>query len=197
MSVLPTFHFPQGTLISFDSHALVVSGFCRDGLIVWDRALEQQTAQHFVLEHAKVREIMGRLDTVVDETFGSDGPEEAALAAQERASISAWESATDEERYEAQLKEAWCLASQKVLQGARKTETNITRSFDAIQADAFRRQRLLKRGTDRNGRVSGKDLGPETREPVLHDVFRPAAPVARGAVEQEGEREQDDTQNVC
>ncbi|PZX06851.1 DDE-type integrase/transposase/recombinase [Celeribacter halophilus] len=161
MSVLPTFHFPQGTLISFDSHALVVSGFCRDGLIVWDRALEQQTAQHFVLEHAKVREIMGRLDTVVDETFGSDGPEEAALAAQERASISAWESATDEERYEAQLKEAWCLASQKVLQGARKTETNITRRFDAIQADAFRRQRLLKRGTDRNGAFQAKTWGPK------------------------------------
>jgi transposase InsO family protein len=161
MSVLPTFHFPQGTLISFDSHALVVSGFCRDGLIVWDRALEQETAQHFVLEHAKIREIMGRLDTVVDETFGSDGPEEAALAAQERASISAWESATDKERNDALMKEAWCLASQKVLQGARQTETNITRHFDAIQADAFRRQRLLKRGTDRNGAFQAKTWSPK------------------------------------
>jgi len=82
MSVLPTFHFPQGTLISFDSQAIVVSGFCRDGLIVWDRALEQETAQ-------------------------------------ERASISAWESATDKERNDALMKEARCLASQKVLQGAR------------------------------------------------------------------------------
>jgi transposase InsO family protein len=161
MSVYPTFHFSQGTLISFDNHALVVSGFCRDGLIVWDRALEQKTAQHFVLEHSKVRKIMGRIDTVVDQTFGCDSPEEAELAAQEKASITAWERATDEERYEALLKEAWCLAARKILKGARETETAITKKLDAIQMDAFRRQRLLKSGTDRNGAFKAQTWGPK------------------------------------
>lgn len=161
MSVLPTFHFPTGTLITFDRHALVVSGYCPAGLIVWDQSLDQDKVQHFVIEHANVRDIMGRLDTVVDQTYGSDSPEEADLAFKERVAIAAWETATDKERYEALLKEAWCLASQKILKGQRCTETAITRHFTDIQFDALRRQRLLYSGADKNGAFRAKTWGPK------------------------------------
>jgi transposase InsO family protein len=159
MSVLPNFHFPTGTLITFDRHALVVSGYCPAGLIVWDQSLDQDKVQHFVIEHAKVREIMGRIDTVVDQTYGSDTPEEADLAFKERVAVTAWETATDKERYEALLKEAWCLASQKILKGKRCTETEITRLFTEIQVDALRRQRFLHSGTDKNGAFKAKTWG--------------------------------------
>ena len=161
MSVFSPVSFPNGTLLEFGGHAVVVAGHCRDGLIVRNE-IPDGPLQHFVIEHARVREILTRLDFSVDYNYSRDMAEDAGLAAAERGAVKAWAVASQEGREEAQMKEAWALACQTVIPSGRHTWPTIERHFDQIQREALHRQKRLQRGWDKAGAFRAKTWGAKS-----------------------------------
>lgn len=161
MSGPTTYFFPVGTLIQYDGFSVVVEGFSRDGLIVRDEYRIGKSPQNVLIEHSKVREIMGRIDTVVDQNYRSDTPDDAVLAAAERSAVLVWADATESEQEEALMKEAWVLACQKYIRDQRFTETAIRKKWGEIKAEAIRRLELLCKGKAKGGSFKAKSWGPK------------------------------------
>lgn len=177
MNARPKFHFPNGTLLEFDGHAVVVSGYCHDGVIVWNEDRDGPP-KHVVIQHARLREITDRVDFSADINYSRDTPEEATLAAASKFAIKSWEVASTKEREEAQIKEAWVLACQTIISGGDYTWTAVERHFDKIEKEATKRQRRLHLGKDKPGAFKVKTWGPKRISQFCRKYFSQLRPTA-------------------
>lgn len=177
MSVVPNFHFPNGTLLEFGGHAVVVTGFCPDGLIVRNE-IQDGAAQHFVIQHAKLREILARVDFSADYNYVRDTAEEAMHAAAAKIAIKAWAGASKKEREEAQMKEAWALACQEIIPGGQYTWSAVERHYDKIQKKAIERQKRLRFGRDKKGEFKTKTWGSKRISQFCQKYFGQLRPTA-------------------
>lgn len=156
------YHFEPGTLIEYDGFSVVVAGFGKAGLIVRDRFVgEDETPRYFVLSDAKVQEILGRYDVVIDADFSKDGSSDFDEPNIGQVGIS-WGERTDDQRKVALQRESWCLATKAVLKIGPFHTKQIEDNYVEIQARALDRQRLNALGTDKNGKFEGRTWGPKS-----------------------------------
>lgn len=159
-AAVQAFHFEPGTLIEYDGLSALVMGFCKDGVIVTDRhGGEDAKQQHFVIEHSKIRELMTRIDVVIDQDFSRDDPDEAAQACNAKSLKAEWDRRSEGDRRKALQAEAWCIAARSVLKCKHYTETKVRYAYDEIRAKALDRQRLLANGGGKKGAFPAKDFG--------------------------------------
>lgn len=177
MSVLPIFHFPRGTLLEFGGHAVVVTGFCREGTIVRNE-FQDGPERNYVIAHAKLQEILACVDFSADYNYSRNTAEEAELAAAAKFAVKAWAEASQKEREEAQMKEAWALACQKIISGGRYTWSAVERHYDKIEKEATKRQRRLHFGWDKKGECKTKSWSPKRISQFCQKYFGQLRPTA-------------------
>lgn len=177
MSILPNFHFPNGTLLEFGGYAVVVTGFCPDGIVVRNE-IQDGPSQNFVIEHAELQKILARVDFSADYNYARDTAEEAKLAAAAKFAVKAWADASQKEREEALMKEAWALACREIIPGVRYTWSAIERYFDKIEKEALARQKRLHRGRDKAGAFKAKTWSPKRISQFCQKYFGQLRPTA-------------------
>jgi hypothetical protein len=141
-AIVQNFHFEPGTLISYDGFQVVVQARVANGYSVYNRfGTSAKDRAGLVISDELITSILSRPDVEIDKNFLDTEIQQARLAVKVERGFS---DLTPGEQREAQLKEAYCLATKAILGDGYAKLTLIEKNFPEIKARARNYQVRLK-----------------------------------------------------